>query len=52
METAARIAKIIDQSSLRKSAPSASKKMRVTTAKAAAFEPTERKAVTGVGAPW
>ncbi len=32
--------------------PSASRKMRASSAKLAAFEPVERKAVTEVGAPW
>ena len=52
IETAAMTAKIIAQSLLRNSAFSPSKKSRMTTAKAAAFEPTERNAATGVGAPW
>jgi hypothetical protein len=31
--------------------PRASRKMRASSAKLAAFDPVERKAVTGVGAP-
>src|SRR5882724_4483159 len=34
------------------SAPKDTSRTRVMAAKPAAFEPTERKAVTGVGAPW
>ena len=51
IESAARTAKMVDQSAERRSLPRASKKTRIRTAKAAAFEATERKAAMAVGAP-